>query len=67
MRIYYCESRMGCCIRAYENDEAAIAEFKAEVGWSNYESVKQAKAKDVAYVKSMGGYIPEEAKKLLKD
>lgn len=52
---YYVESAWGCGIRYATTQEAAESSFRKEVGDFGYKSVRPATARDVAWVRAMGG------------
>lgn len=61
--LYYFESDSGCGIRSLSklSQQAARAELLKEVGTFNGLRVfRKATDDDIAWVKAMGGYIPEE-------
>ena len=60
--IFYFELQQGCGLAVAEDIEQARAELKAEHGWANFKSVREATKDDIAWVGSMGGYVPKEAK-----
>lgn len=57
--IVYFESSMGCGLREARNLESAEKAILKEVGtYSGVSLVRKATAKDIEWVSSMGGYIP---------
>lgn len=60
MKLYYFESRLGCGIRAFKDGHSASIGILKEVGEGNgLKFVKEATQTEIAWVRGMGGYIPE--------
>lgn len=56
---FYIETTFGCGIRFAKSLEQAKEKLLKEVGSYGYKSVREATAKDIAWVKAMGGYTEE--------
>jgi len=63
MTLYYFESYQGCGIREARTLEQARKNVLAEVGYANFKTVRKAEKTDVAWVRAMGGRVPEGDKK----
>lgn len=61
MPIYYVEAYGGNCgLRFAKNIQQAQADALREVGTDNFKSVTVATKDQIARVKAMGGFVPEE-------
>ena len=62
MGLYCVETDYGCAIREAPSLLAAEAKERREEGSAHFICVRVATEKDIAWVRGMGGYIPEEKK-----
>jgi hypothetical protein len=58
MPLYYVEKESGCGIRQAKTKAQVLRELKKEIG-NNVKLLRLATKIDIAWVKGMGGYIPE--------
>ena len=60
MKLYYVTTGMGACLCKAESDVEAHDKVLREVGTNwGVRSVREATETDIAWVKTMGGYVPE--------
>lgn len=65
--IFYGESDLGCGLIVAPNLEAARLQHSREVGTGNQpHGVREAKREDYDWIMSMGGWVPEEARRKWK-
>ena len=63
MALFYVETGMGACVRAAVDKAAAHEAALREVGtYNGVQVVRLATEDDLAWVRAMGGYIPEDNK-----
>ena len=63
MSLYYVQTTYGtCCIVSAKNERDARGVIADEIGKNNISLVRGATKDDIAEVKAMGGYIPNEVK-----
>lgn len=61
--IYYVETEMGCTLVEARNTDHAYNQVRREVGtYHRIGEVRKATAHDIAWVRAMGGYVPEHAR-----
>jgi len=59
MKLYYFEADCGCGIRRAKSKDSAYKSIQREVGtMNNIDIVQEATEENIAWVKSMGGYVP---------
>ncbi len=64
MGLYYAETGQGACIREARTETQARNLILQEVGtFSGIQVLRKASATDVAWVRAMGGRIPERKKR----
>ncbi len=59
MTLYYVEQALGCGLRAAYNLQQATAEARAEIGTANFQRCTKATPEQIAWVRGMGGYVPD--------
>lgn len=60
-KLYYVKTGLGCGIRSGLSKEQVYKDELVSVGtYNGIEEVRKATQEDIGWVKSMGGYIPEE-------
>lgn len=59
MNLYYVELEWGCGLRAAANQAKAKRDALEEEGSRNFKSIRLATQEDVAWIKGMGGIVPE--------
>lgn len=57
--LYYVEQSLGCGLRAAYSLQQARAEAIREIGTDNFERCMKATSEQIAWVRSMGGYVPD--------
>lgn len=63
-KLYYVTTGMGACLELAESKDIAYKNVLREVGTSwGVRNVREATETDVAWVKAMGGYVPELVEK----
>ena len=63
MALFYASTGMGACIREARDIRAARAAILREVGeYNGAREVRKATEADIAWVKGMGGHVPEKRK-----
>ena len=60
--IFYYEMQVGCGLHVAHDLNQAEQELRAEHGWANFKFVREAEKDDIAWVGSMGGWVPQEAR-----
>lgn len=60
MPIYYVKTSFGCGLRFGKTRQQVENTVKREAGASHFEFVRLATKEDIAWVKSMGGWLPPE-------
>jgi hypothetical protein len=66
MPVYYVEIDHGCGLRVAKNRDRAWSDLLKAEGYNHAVGVRLASIEDIEQVKSMGGYVPEEALNKLK-
>ena len=64
MNIYYIENDYGCGLSAAKDLESARHAALRENGTNHFRLVRKATKDDIAWVRAMGGYVPEIKKPL---
>lgn len=63
MALFYARTGIGCCIREARNLRSAHAAILREVGeFNGVKEVRKATDADIAWVRGMGGHVPEKRK-----
>ena len=57
--LYYVEQSLGCGLYAAHNLQEATAAARREIGTDNFKSCAKATPENIAWVKCMGGYVPD--------
>lgn len=59
MKLFYIETNRGCGLRRAHRLSSARKMAEREVGISNVREVREATERDIAWVRGMGGYVPQ--------
>lgn len=63
MPLFYASTGIGACIREARDIRAARAAILREVGeYNGIKEIRKATEADIAWVKGMGGHVPENRK-----
>lgn len=67
MTVFYIETGHGCGLREHRTQAAAEKAALREAGtFAGVRAVREATAQEISWVASMGGHVPEAARKLLE-
>lgn len=59
MKYYYVSTDRGCGIKAARDEDHAYRQAARQVGDNNIQDVREATEADIAWVRGMGGYVPQ--------